>query len=126
MAAWVKVTKFVPPKGCVWSMVKYKVPAFCTITVTVAKALQPPFSTVTEYVPALAEVAFSICVFWLVELKAFGPVQVYEVPPVAESWIVAPAATGLLAVAVAVIAAGSVIVTDSEAEHPLASVTVTV
>ena len=70
-----------------------------TVTETVAGAdEQPPFVIVSEYVPALAAVAFGIVGSSAALLKPFGPVQAYvaEAIVLAERLIVLPAHTGEL------------------------------
>ena len=56
------------------------------------------------------------------DVKPFGPVQEYKVPPLADKFKVPPAHWGLLLDTVAINAVGSVMVTDAESLHPPAKV----
>ena len=53
---------------------------FTTTTVVPAALIQPITVAVTEYVPAANEVALAIEGFCNVEVKLFGPVQLYVAP----------------------------------------------
>ena len=101
-------------------------PAF-TDTVVVLLAVQPPASvTVTVYVPLFSAVAPEIVGFCCVEVKVFGPVQLYDTPPPPNRFSVVPVHTGVLLDAVATIVVFTVTFVVVVAEHPAALVTVTV
>src|SRR5213594_2132854 len=68
-----------------------------TVTgVVPAVEVQPLTVAVTEYVPAIAVVEFTMVGFCRLEVKPFGPVHEYVAPLIVEalSWIVAPAQYG--------------------------------
>lgn len=68
-----------------------------TVTETVpAELVHPLVVAVTEYVPPFALEAIAKDGFWLVDVKLFGPVQLYVVPvAVAVKFKVAPTQSGL-------------------------------
>jgi len=98
-----------------------------TITATDDVAAHPFTSvTVTVYVPEAAIVTLTMKGFCDVDVKLLGPVQLYDVPPEAVRFNVAPAHCGEL---LPELAAGNelmVTVVVEVAAHPFPSVTVTV
>ena len=87
-----------------------------------------PFSsvTITEYVPDAAIVTLLIDGFWRLDENPAGPVQLYIVPPPENRLRVDPAHCGELLPIITVGKGLTVtVVGTDDAEHPLASVTVT-
>jgi hypothetical protein len=96
-----------------------------TVTLTVAFEVHPPTAVpVTLYTPTFTALALLIIGFCKVEVKPFGPVQIYVLPPVALNEIVPPVHT-VLPEAVIVGVVLTVTLTVAFEVHPPTAVPVT-